>query len=95
VPHPAGSACRAFDQRRPAVNRKLRLASEDDEHFLATIVKVMADASPRHYLATVDEVEIGRHISAFEKPLACHVASAAVRLAALILARVGVLDALG
>jgi hypothetical protein len=67
VPHPAGSACRAFDQRRPAVNRKLRLASEDDEHFLAMIVKVMAHTSSRHDLTTVNEQKIRRHIAAYEE----------------------------
>jgi hypothetical protein len=64
MPHPAGSSRRTFQQRRPAINRKLRLTVEDDKHLLAVIVKVVADASTGRYLATVNEAQIRRHLAA-------------------------------
>jgi hypothetical protein len=36
---------RPFDKRGAAVDGELRLAVEDDEHFFALIVEVMADAA--------------------------------------------------
>ena len=59
VPHAAGRAGRALDDGRAAVDGELRFAVEDDEHLLALIMEVRADAALRLNDAAVQEVQIG------------------------------------
>jgi hypothetical protein len=57
--HPVGHAGRPFDPRRPAVDRELSLAIQDDEHFFRLIVEMLADPAVRGDHATMDEDQVG------------------------------------
>jgi hypothetical protein len=53
--HSAKGAGRSFQNGRPAINGKLRLAVKDYKHLLALVVKVMANTAFRLENAPVQE----------------------------------------
>ena len=94
VAHPHRCAGRPLQDRRASVDRELRLTVKDDEHLFALIVKVMTNASTRHDLAAMHELQIGGQGTAGQERLTRHVAGAVMRAAAAILTWIGVADAL-
>jgi hypothetical protein len=56
--HLAGSTGGTFQQRRSAIDGELSLSIEDDEHLLALVVEMRADAALRHDDAAVQKVQI-------------------------------------
>ena len=67
MPHTAGRPGRSLYLRRTSVNRKLRLAVENDEHLFALVMEVMADAAFRLDDPPVQEEEIGVEIVVIEQ----------------------------
>src|SRR5579875_761974 len=59
VTHAAGRPGRAFQYGCAAINRKLGLTVEDDEHLLTAVMKVMTDSTPRVKDASVHKLQIG------------------------------------
>ena len=59
VAHARRRARRPFQRRGPAVDRELRFAVENDEHLLAVVVEMRADARLRLDHAAVEEPQVG------------------------------------
>ena len=58
VSHAGRRACQTFDQRRAPINGELGFAIQDEQHFFASVVKVMTDATAGLQSATNQEIEI-------------------------------------
>jgi hypothetical protein len=87
MPHPAESACRSFQKRRPAVYRKLRFTIEDDKHFFALIVKVVSDSALRLNHAAMQEEQIRVEIAWAEQRHVIETSSAVVNARRMVILR--------
>ena len=95
VSHAAGRAGGPFQDGGAPVDGELRLAIEDDEHLLALVVKVRADAALGLNDAAVQEEQVGVEAMGVEQSHVIQLAGAIVdRLRGPVLRRVGVHDAL-
>jgi hypothetical protein len=81
-----------LQDRGSPIDCELRLAIEDDEHLFGGVMEMMPDASTRHDLAPVHEIEVDVHCGRRNQELASHIPGAVVGTAARVLAGVSVAD---
>ena len=96
VAHPCRCAGRSLQGRRPPVDRELCFAVEDDEHLLAVVVEVLADAGLRLDHAAMQKPQVRVDHVAVEQGEETELAGAAVDARGRPVARrIGVRDPLG
>src|ERR1700761_4135773 len=94
MPHSLWRASGPFDPRGVAVDRELRLAIQDGEHLLNSVVEVLGRAASGHHLAAQNEIDIHVHLTGVNERRTPIDTDGAMRMAKLNLFQIRMSDAI-